>query len=155
MDCPICKDPRAHQIIQQIRNNEISIADGAKLLGVKYRVLWNHLRAHEPKEVDQLRETSIDTLELLESIAIVLRKKLIDLEEMEVRPTTISALAKVCDSLRHTCMDIERLTGKLRTAPLIQLQKITIHYEVLLQIISTELCPLCRKKVLTKLEEMR
>jgi len=151
LDCKVCQLPDAPEIVRRIKANEISIAEGAKLLGVSYRELWLHLKNCV---VDKPRETSVDTLQLLEELLRILRQKLLELDRMEVSTANISALAKVADSLRKTCMDIERLTGKLRAAPLIQLQKITIHYENLLQIISTELCPECRRKVLKKLEAM-
>jgi len=155
LSCRVCKDPRAPEILQRVYNEDLTIADAARMLGVSYQLLWRHMRYHEVSDKKAV-ELDIDALQLLKEITFILKDRL---DEVKNLPTGLlineRMVTMLTRDLRETIMDLERLTGRLRTAPLIQLQQIHIHYEKLLAFITRSLCSSCRKKVAKWLEHER
>ena len=153
MSCPVCFHPRAEEVLRRVRNGEITLKQAAQILGVTYRQLWNHTRFHMGR-TKEIRETDVDALEVLQEITKILKGRLEELRHLDISPSNERAIVAVCDSLRKTIMDLERLAGRLQAAPIIQLQKITVHYEYLLQLITSELPKEYQERILKKLEEM-
>lgn len=152
MDCAVCRHPRRFEVVDAIRQEQMSIEEGAKELGVSKSLLWRHIRFHETTDADVLRQ-KIDSLEILAEIADLLRQRL---QEVKSLPTGTLVNEKIVETvtrnLRQTVMDIEQLAGRLRSAPLIQLQQVYINYERVLAVVLKDLCPVCQAKVLQTLE---
>jgi len=152
MVCSVCRNPKAPEILAKVWNEEMTLADAARHLGVSYQLLWHHMRFHEGRKPAET-SADVDAIAVLREITDILKERLDQLRGLPVgivvNERMITMLTR---DLRETIMDLERLTGRLRSAPLIQLQQINVHYEQLLTFIVRELCSECRKKARKWLE---
>jgi len=151
MSCAVCNHPKADEILAKLLDERITMEDAARELGVSTKTLWRHLKYHVTDA--DVYKGDIDPLKLLEELALLLKERLDALKGTKkgvyVHERMIAMLVR---EIRETLMDLERLSGRLKAAPLIQLQQINIQYEKLLAFITTELCEECRKKVIRYLE---
>jgi len=150
--CRICNDLRAIDVLAKVWNGSLSLREAAKELNVSYPMLWHHVRFHETAQSGQ-KPTRTDTLEILEEITNILKQRLDEMKNLPIGPIHERMLTQNIEVLRRTLMDLERLTGRLRAAPLIQLQQVTIHYEALLSFLTTELCESCKLRIMQFLEK--
>ena len=152
VDCQVCRHPRRAEIVAAVQQEHMSIEEGARTLGVSKTVLWRHLRFHEVTDADVL-QGKFDSLEILCEIASILRQRLQEVKNLPAGTLVNERILElVTRNLRQTIMDIEQLTGRLRTAPLIQLQQVYINYEKMLTVVLQNLCPDCQRKVRQALE---
>jgi len=151
MRCAVCNHPKANEILAKLYDEKITLEDAARELGVSPKTLWRHLKYHVTDS--DVVDREIDPLKLLEELTLLLKERLDALKGTKkgvyVHERMIAMLVR---EIRETLMDIEKLSGRLQAAPLIQLQQINVQYEKLLAFITTELCEECRKKVIRFLE---
>jgi hypothetical protein len=144
-ECSVCKHPKAPEVVAKVKAGTLTIEDAAKELGVSYPLMWRHLRYHEVTD-QQVLSGDIDTFGLLKELVTVLKRWLDEAKQLSPTVGNARILDVVVRNMRQTLMDIETLTGRLRTAPLIQLQQVNIQYEKLTAFLLTQTCPECRKK---------
>jgi len=152
-ECSLCSDPRTPEVLYRVQKGEITLQEAARILGVSYKMLWRHVRYHEQLKLPETYAT--DALQVLGEIKQTLLDILRVLKERSYDHETIRDIAVAARELRNTILDIEKVSGRLRSAPLVQLQQINILYEELVAFMATELCEECRKKVLVKLKKFK
>jgi len=154
-ECSICRNPQAAGVIARIYTNELTIREAARMLDVSYPMLWHHLRFHEGKaRADIKPDEELDALAILREIALILKERLDQLRNLPIGFTHERMITSDIRELRCTLMDLERLAGRLRTAPIIQFQQINILYEKVLTFLTRELCEECKSKVKNFLREV-
>jgi len=136
-------NPKVLAVLPKVIAGQLTVEEAARIAEVSPHTIRRYLR-----QETQTTETNVDALAILQDIVNTLKERL---DRMKLVPTSDLQHEKVflmeVKEIRNTLMDLERLAGRLKAAPLIQLQQINVHYEKLLAFITTELCPECRKRV--------
>jgi len=137
--CRVCDHPQGAFVTQQILLGKMTIDEGARLLNVSYQLMWKHLREHLEEPKIDVREP----IEILKRLIEVLEERIDTLCLMKVSPGYESALARHINCIRELIRLICELEGKLKKAPLVQLQ---VEFKQLTSFFATQLCPMCRRK---------
>jgi len=162
MTCKVCSHPKAFEVMSKVFNGDLTYVDAAKRLDMDSRTVWNcfanhwQMQATEEGVTLQLREAkgTDDYVDILDGMIKRFIKKLDIALKQEVTPMNVGAMTKLSTECRSLMRDILDFQGKLKSAPLIQLNIMQIQMTKLTNWLLANLEPPEVQKLLSALPGM-
>jgi hypothetical protein len=148
-DCKACVDNRSKTIEQQIWLGKMTVIEGAKAFGMSYEDYWTHLKQHR-QDVEKVDVENLNAL--LRYLSRHLKQRVDMLLAQPVNPLMERGISTQARLLKDIVMDIARLENQIQTTPQIQIQQFIVQQTELTSFLLSELCPICKKKVMSFLE---
>lgn len=162
-DCTVCAHPRAFEIMAKVFKGELTYVEAAKILRLPTSTVWHCFSEHWAVETDgeHVSLKAVQQAETVEDFVGLLRKsikkfiqRLNSAMEMPVSAYNESAVTRLSAELRALMRDILEFEGKLKGAPLVQLNVLQVQMTKLTAFLFSELCPADREKLMKALPEL-
>ena len=149
MVCKVCSHPRAFEIMSKVFNGTIGYVEASQELDLPQRTVWHCFANHWQMETTengvtlQLKraETTDDYVSLLNGMIKRFIAKLDLALKEEITPANVGSMTKLSTECRSLMHDILEFQGKLKSAPLIQLNIMQVQMTKLTSWLLTNLSP--------------
>lgn len=163
VDCKVCQHPLAFSIMTKVFAGEMTYLAAAKELDLPVPTVWHCFAEHWQVEATD-NGTVLKPVEQLETVEdftnylkILLKRFITRINsamQLSVSAYNESAVTKLSAEFRALMRDILEFEGKLKTAPLVQLNILQAQMTKLTAFLFSELCETDRAKLLKAIPEL-
>ena len=144
------KSKLRHEVEEALMAGRISISQAAKLLGVSYADMWEHVQHMKPSEED--KPDRDDYVGRLKYIVELLEERVRQIALSPVSAINEKTLTMLTAELRKTIETLAKLQGMIQTAPQVNISVVVLNQ--LKELLLAEAPPELRVKVAELLEKL-
>jgi hypothetical protein len=158
--CIVCRQPNRSQMEEDYYYRRKTAGEIGLELHCSTEQVSEHMRQHVKHEIQQkvpsefvakLASDAIDGLSMITEVTQKLYDRTMAALDTEFDPEIEAAVKSVASELRNYIKDMAILKGELCNVPVVNMQLVNIQFNQLKQMVLSDLCPICRAKILTKL----
>ena len=160
--CRICAHPKRFEWEDQIINHKATRKEAAKDLDVSEQMMSEHMRFHfggqvmtEVKDSPVARETAVNlksSISMLNTYLMRLTQRQDAIFMMPIDAKSEFAIKAHLSEVRETLKMLLEVQGNLSQAPSVKVHEMNIQYNTLKETVVSDLCPICKAKIIKKLE---
>ena len=163
MSCQVCEHPKAFEIMSRVFSGDLTYVTAARMMNIPASTVWhcfaNHWQVEASDGVVTLKavaqlETTDDFVKRLRETLKRFILRLDQAMDMPVSAYNESAVTRLSAELRALMRDILEFEGKLRAAPLVQLNVLQVQFNKLTSLIFSEFCEADREKLMKAIPEL-
>lgn len=160
IDCPLCKAETSlvNSWIMDYRNGKKNIMEVAAAFECRPEIIQNHIKYHMAEP--EITDIPSDMKAIVKNARIMITSlnawyiRIIDSDDISLDTVNMSTkLAKAINDCLNTLAKIDGLIADDGLST--NYHKLEDDYNVLMELLTTEVCPKCRKKILTKLDHQK